>query len=167
MPLTKLCSHCLATGHLRRSVYTINCETIKVHCKLFTSSITLILLSESKNMARGISKRALATLVIMCDRTLLNIPRSWLSMVFYLIRLEPLCMFCVCWNALPHSNYLPPPPPTHTHTHTQLSRAIEEGFITHEGSVDSLLVISEDPADLVEKLCSKWRDSRKPSEKQS
>ncbi|XP_064400835.1 cytokinin riboside 5'-monophosphate phosphoribohydrolase-like [Halichondria panicea] len=48
-----------------------------------------------------------------------------------------------------------------------LSRAIEEGFITHEGSVDSLLVISEDPADLVEKLCSKWRDSRKLSEKQS
>ena len=52
-----------------------------------------------------------------------------------------------------------------THTHTQLSRAIEEGFITHEGSVDSLLVISEDPADLVEKLCSKWRDSHKQSDK--
>ena len=55
-------SHCLATGHLTISI-PLSCETIKVHCKLFTSN-TLILLSESKNMARGIGKRTLATLVI-------------------------------------------------------------------------------------------------------
>ena len=65
LPLTKVCSHCLATGHLRRSVCTINCghpflvkqswnnqSTLQI---IYLFCNTLILLSEIKNMARGIS----------------------------------------------------------------------------------------------------------------
>lgn len=40
----------------------------------------------------------------------------------------------------------------------QLSRSIEEGFIKSAASTDDLLVISDDPKELVDKLCSKWKE---------
>ena len=46
---------------------------------------------------------------------------------------------------------------THTHTHTlQLSHAIGEGFIAAK-NVDELLVVSDSPTELVDKLCLRWK----------